>query len=152
MIMTALKLPDDRILILAAAGLYILLALIVSIRKKQSVPAWLIAAVIQTGTVWHFGQICEVLGEYLPPLLERVGITMLSSSGIPKPACAVICMIANILLILLLNAFAIAPAKRRSKNNKKNEGAESEDLKRLQKDIAAAAMQINSAEKNRSER
>ena len=151
--MTALKLPDDRTLILAAAGLYILLALIVSVRKKQSVPAWLIAAVVQTGTVWHFDQICDVLGEYLPPLLERVGITMLSSAGLPKPACAVICVIANILLILLLNAFAIAPAKRRSKN-KKTTGAnrESEDLERLQKDIAAAAMQINGAEKSRRER
>ena len=147
--MTDFKMPDYKTLIACAAALYALLALLFPVRKKkQSAVSWIIAIGAQLATVWFFEDICGLAEEYLPMAAEYLGVTLPGGDQTIRIAAIALCVIVNVLIIIILNALAIVPGKRRfkklEKQRQKLRSEEQAGLEQLQSDIAAAALKINS--------
>lgn len=144
---------DDVKILIPLALAYLALVLIFPVRRgKQPALPWVLSVLAQAATVYFFRDISAEAKVLLPELLERFRPDLYLSDSDCVIGAAVIAVLANILFILLVNGIYLSAEKNRAKRQEDlrrssmsaEEAEEDAKAEKLQKDIAAAAIKINS--------
>ncbi len=153
---------DDLKILIPLALAYLALVLIFPVKRgRQPALPWVLSVLAQTATVYFFSHISAEAMILLPELLEKVRPDLYLSESDCIIGAALVAVLANILFILLVNCLFLGNEKHRVNQQEKmirssmsaEQAEEDAKAEKLQKDIAAAAIRINSGgddKKNRN--
>ncbi len=145
---------SDTGILIPIALVYMILALVFPVKKGgQPALPWLISICLQAGTVYMFGTIESAVAEAVPGLLEAMGSNLYFNAGEYRLIAVALCVTVNLLFILIINGLYVSSQKRRAAREEERMRAElgaeraeqAAKAEQLQKDIAAAAISINSS-------
>ena len=144
----------DLKILIPAVLVYLAVVLLIPVKKGgQPALPWFLSICLQAATMLLFPMIKAKITGLVPTLLYMAGSDLYFSDGEYGLITAALCILVNLLFILIVNRIYVGQEKRRAEKNEQRmrssmtaeQAAEAARAEQLQKDIAAAAISINSS-------